>query len=680
MKKIGLVGGTGPESTLMYYKELNLRIDSMTGGKEMPDVAIESVNFRKAWDHVSSGNYSELIDYLSEKVSLLKGSGCDIIALTAGTMHIVFDEIEKQTGVSLVSIPKAVCDEAVRRNYKKVGLLGTVFTMEKDYMKKDLINAGIEVFVPCKDDRELIAKRILEELELGIVKDSTLQEFNAIIEKMRVENGIEAVILGCTELPLLLNDENSALPCLDSVDIHIRELIRLATNDKRFVLNKYTYEDDNMNEIWEKIYKAYIYSFPLMIMDATMRACTNTAEPDCPGKAPANRWMHAKELANASFRQVVTPNVDTIYSQVFLDLSKDALVLHKPAVSRYVMFQIMDAWSDTVAVLGTGGDTDDEQTYLLTGPDFCGEVPSGMTQVRIPTGIAWLLGRVICYGPDDMGNVYKLQEEMDVKPLSVWKSGGELPKGKYDPDNDGIPIRMVFSMGPEEYFDRANKLMISNPPYAEDAPILKEIAEVGVGPGSAFDPGILGKDAAENWKNMIAGLAKELTGKNAKFMVQNKSFRFFGDPISRFGTEYEYRCLIAIGGFGANPVDVAVYMKSGTDDTGAALNGRNRYVMHIEAGEMPPFKEKGFWSITAYGDDDFLIDNPINRYSVSNRTALEKNEDRSVDIYIQKDEPEKHRANWLPVSEEGFHLFLRIYRPDDSVLDGSWTAPSIVIR
>lgn len=228
MKKIGLVGGTGPESTLMYYKELNLRIDSMTGGKEMPDIAIESVNFRKAWAYVSEGNYRELTLYFSEKVNLLKRSGCDVMALTAGTMHIVFDDIEKETGVSLVSIPKAVCNEAVRRNYKKVGLLGTVFTMEKDYMKKDLTGAGIEVFVPCKEDRELIAKRILEELELGIVKDTTLQEFNAIIDKMRTENGIEAVILGCTELPLLLNDDNSVLPCMDSVDIHIRELIKLA--------------------------------------------------------------------------------------------------------------------------------------------------------------------------------------------------------------------------------------------------------------------------------------------------------------------------------------------------------------------------------------------------------------------------------------------------------------------
>lgn len=228
MKKIGLVGGTGPESTVMYYKEINTKIDRATGGKVMPDVAIESVNFRKAWEQVLSGQYDELAEYLSEKVKILDNGGAKIIALTAVTMHSVFEEIEKNTNVSLVSIPKTVCNEVLRKGYKKVGLLGTIFTMEQDYMKKDLLQAGVDVIVPDKTDRELVAKRIYEELELGIVKDSTLQEFNEIIKKMQELHGIEAVVLGCTELPLILNDDNCVLPCLDSVAIHIEELIHLA--------------------------------------------------------------------------------------------------------------------------------------------------------------------------------------------------------------------------------------------------------------------------------------------------------------------------------------------------------------------------------------------------------------------------------------------------------------------
>ena len=228
MKKIGLVGGTGPESTLMYYKELNTRIDQLTGGKAMPDLAIESVDFRKAWAYVSNGEKDNLADYLSEKVSCLKSTGCEVISLTAGTMHLVINEIEKKTGVSLVSIPKAVADEAASKGYTKVGLLGTIFTMEQDYMKKDLIDAGIEVCIPGKEDRELVAKRIFEELELGIVKEETLKEFQDLISKMKNEQGIQAMILGCTELPLLLNEKNSPLPILDSVEIHIRKLIELA--------------------------------------------------------------------------------------------------------------------------------------------------------------------------------------------------------------------------------------------------------------------------------------------------------------------------------------------------------------------------------------------------------------------------------------------------------------------
>ena len=140
-------------------------------------------------------------------------------------MHLVIDEVISQTGVELLSIPQAVCKRVVDCNYKKIGLLGTIFTMEQSFMKKDFIDAGIDVIVPEKADRDLIAKRILEELELGIVKESTLLEFQDIIKRMQEKDDIEAVVLGCTELPLLLNSDNCPVPCLDSVEIHIQELI-----------------------------------------------------------------------------------------------------------------------------------------------------------------------------------------------------------------------------------------------------------------------------------------------------------------------------------------------------------------------------------------------------------------------------------------------------------------------
>ena len=231
MKKIGLVGGTGPESTLMYYKILNSEIDRITGGKAMPDIAIESVNFTRAWGYVTEARYDLLADYLEEKLEALEKGGSEVISLTAVTMHVVYDELAERFNKPIVSIPKAVAEEAVSKGIKRIGLLGTIFTMEKDYMKKDLIDSGIEVFVPCEEDRRLVAQRIFEELERGLVKESTLKELTEVINRMKEKDGIEGVILGCTELPLILNPGNCPVACFDAVEIHIRKLIELALAD-----------------------------------------------------------------------------------------------------------------------------------------------------------------------------------------------------------------------------------------------------------------------------------------------------------------------------------------------------------------------------------------------------------------------------------------------------------------
>ena len=228
MRKIGLVGGTGPESTVMYYKKLNDEIDRLTGGKAMPDIAIDSVDFHRAWDYVCNDKTDELADYLTEKLKALKAGGSEVISLTAVTMHMVFDKLERKVDFPIVSIPRTVSEEIVSQGIRRIGLLGTVFTMEKDYMKTDLIASGVEVYIPTESERQLIGKRIYEELERGIVKDSTLKELTDIITRMKNEDGIEGVILGCTELPLILNKENSPVACFDAVDIHIRKLIEMA--------------------------------------------------------------------------------------------------------------------------------------------------------------------------------------------------------------------------------------------------------------------------------------------------------------------------------------------------------------------------------------------------------------------------------------------------------------------
>ena len=202
------------------------------------------------------------------------------------------------------------------------------------------------------------------------------------------------------------------------------------------------------------IEQAFIFSFPLVLMDITKEVSTNTVEPS-KSKAPVNCFFHAKALATSEFRQVVTPNVDTLYSQVFFDLKDDALVVKKPYADRYLTFQIMDAWSNTVATLGTGGDTDGEKTYILTGPSFRGDIPEGMDRIEVPTSIGWLLGRTICYGAEDIPNIYKLQSEMDAETLSGFMSNGEISKGSYDASKDGVPLTIAMKLSPTEYFERS---------------------------------------------------------------------------------------------------------------------------------------------------------------------------------------------------------------------------------
>ncbi len=225
MKKLGLVGGMGPESTIPYYHDIVYGVQNRIGGNFFPNVTIESVNVFDVLRLCNEQKYDELTDYLMQAIGNLIKSGADFVALSANTPHIVFDRLKEQSTVPLVSIVEATRDETIRLNKRKVGLLGTIFTMTGDFFKKPFYSSNIEIITPTTEEMEYVNGKISSELELGIVKNETLQDFQKIIKRMAEEDGIEAVILGCTELPLLLNDEVSPVPCLDTMKIHIQHLI-----------------------------------------------------------------------------------------------------------------------------------------------------------------------------------------------------------------------------------------------------------------------------------------------------------------------------------------------------------------------------------------------------------------------------------------------------------------------
>ena len=434
---------------------------------------------------------------------------------------------------------------------------------------------------------------------------------------------------------------------------------------KRFVASADSETDKN---IWETVEAAYVYTFPLVLMDATETSATNTEE-SATEKAPVNQFIHSVALADAQFKTVVTPNVDTIYSQVWYDLSEEPMVYELPETDRFCKVQVLDGWTNTAAVLDKAG------AYAITLSTWEGELPEGVTRIDVPTSMAWSITRIVLTGEEDLPNVYAIQEKMKLMPLSDYISGDtyEPPRGSYSEENDYIPVDKVLSMDPITFFNKANELMVKNSPAAADKEMLEKIAAVNIGPGMEFDTSVLTGDIAENWKTMLTEIRLKLIKEGQKFSKKLGQWDYFGEPIGDFNTEYAYRALVALAGLGANTVEVALYPKIEQDADGNTLTGEKSYILHFES--YPQVLEGGFWSVTAYGDDDFLIDNPIDRYCINDRSDLKVNDDGSVDVILSKDAPED-TTNWLPVDNGGFHLYMRIYTPDMDALE-TWTAPTI---
>ena len=428
-------------------------------------------------------------------------------------------------------------------------------------------------------------------------------------------------------------------------------------------------DDSETDEnIWETVEDAYVYAFPLVLMDATETSATNTEEA-VTGKAPVNQFIHSVALANAQFRNVVTPNVDTIYSQVWYDLGEEPMVYELPETDRFCKVQVLDGWTNTAAVLDKAG------AYAITLSTWEGELPEGVTRIDVHTSMAWSITRIVLSGEEDLPNVYAIQEKMKLMPLSDYISGDiyEPPKGSYSEENDYIPVDKVLSMDPVTFFNKANELMVKNSPAAADKEMLEKIAAVNIGPGMEFDISVLTGDVAENWKTMLTEIQLKLIKEGQKFSKKLGQWDYFGEPIGDFNTEYAYRALVALAGLGANTVEVALYPKLEQDADGNTLTGKKSYLLHFES--CPQVLEGGFWSVTAYGDDDFLIDNPIDRYCINDRSGLQANDDGSVDVILSEDAPED-TTNWLPVGDGGFHLYMRIYTPDMDALE-TWMAPTI---
>ncbi len=416
--------------------------------------------------------------------------------------------------------------------------------------------------------------------------------------------------------------------------------------------------------------RAYVFGYPLVVMELTRRGMVEVQ--------PENNFGHSQVFPDHTFREVVRPNNDTLYSIAWLDLAGGPLRLEVPdTAGRYFVIPLMDAWTNVFATIGKRTRGTGAGSYLLAGPEWYGEPPEGAELVRSPTNMVWIIGRIQTNGPDDVAAVGRLQQGFRLMPLGgpaseslVVSDASQLSQSGDKPD----PYSEVEQMSALEFLQLLAQLIIEQPPAAEDAAYLQQLAGIGLLAGQRYDVESL--SALDAWlldkgKQMAhGGVRKALAEREPEngWMVARSG-------IGTYGTDYGTRTGVAMIGLGALPPEEAMYPNATGDSEGRPLSGSHRYRIHFPPGQTPPVD--AFWSLTMYDEDGFLVDNPIGRYTLGDRNALEFNDDGSLDILVQHDAPRGSQANWLPAPEGNFAVTMRLYLPKASVLNGSWQIPGI---
>ena len=225
MKTIGLLGGMSWESTALYYKSINEGIKARLGGLHSAKISLYSVNFEEIEKLQHQGNWDETSVILSNAAKSVEAGGADFLLICTNTMHKVAPEIEAAISIPILHIADATAERLLSDGVKKVGLLGTRFTMEQDFYKSRLTEKfGIEVLVPNDDDRTVVHDVIYKELCLGEIKPSSKQQYLDIVKRLH-EQGAEAVIMGCTEITLLIGQQDTSVPLYDTTAIHAEEAV-----------------------------------------------------------------------------------------------------------------------------------------------------------------------------------------------------------------------------------------------------------------------------------------------------------------------------------------------------------------------------------------------------------------------------------------------------------------------
>ncbi len=432
--------------------------------------------------------------------------------------------------------------------------------------------------------------------------------------------------------------------------------------------------------------EAFIYGLPLVMNYAVMNEfAVDTKSSQF--KAPFNEMNNQHRVATPEDTAIITPNSDTPYSFVWLDLRAEPMVISVPAVEkrRYYAVQLIDGNTYNYGYIGSRATGNEPGSYLVVGPGWRGETPAGIKKVFYSTTpFAFTPFRTQLFSPSDMPNVEKVQAGYKAEPLSAFLKQPAPPAA---PKIDFLPATTAGIK--ENFFQYLDAALQFVPETDDDKAIRARLASIGIGPGKTFDFEDLspehkaaalkgmkeGDDKVDQW---LATGNKDISGWNVG--------SFFGDRAF-FKDDWLMRAGAAKGGLYGNDAVEAMYPYTRKDGDGETLDGsKHNYTLTFAKGQLPPVN--AFWSVTMYdGKSQFLIKNPINRYLINSPMlpSMKTNADGSLTLYIQKDSPGKAKeANWLPAPNDTLYLVLRLYWPKTeppSILppgEGTWKPPAIV--
>lgn len=432
-------------------------------------------------------------------------------------------------------------------------------------------------------------------------------------------------------------------------------------------------------EAYDVALEAYVYFYPLVLMEATRKQCTNLEAGKKPGFGPPNQFSHMRAYPEADFRAVVRPNFDTLYSVAWLDLSTEPQVVSIPeANDRYYLLPMLDMWSDVFAAPGWRTSGTHAQTCLIAPPSWTGTTPDGMNRIDASTSWVWVIGRTKTDGPDDYASVHKFQDGLTITPLSQWGKSTSTISHKIDAtvDMKTPPMDQVENMTAEEFFKTASQLIKVHKPHISDWSLLSRISRIGVTKDESFDQSKVSSACQKSIARAVVDGLKMMRDKKSTLGRCTNGWIVNTDSMGVYGNAYLKRAIVALIGLGANQPEDAVYPLNLTDADGKPLDGKNNYILHFSKDEIPPVD--AFWSVTMYDKEGFQAANSINRFALSSWMPLKKNQDGSLDLYLQNGNPGPEKeANWLPAPHGELGVTMRLYAPRIEVLNGSWNPPAI---